>query len=66
MVGAVKAGEDLARQIIATSELFYNKKTKRRFLLAIRSILDSEIEQLEIENEELPLRDVVTGEIIFG
>lgn len=66
MVGAVRIGEDLAGQIIATSELFYNKKVKFRFLLAIRSILNSEIEQLEIENEEMPLRDIVTGEIIYG
>ena len=66
MVGATRVGEDLAGQIIATSELFYNKKTKLRFLLAIRDILSSEIEQLEIEDEERPLRDVVTGEIIYG
>ena len=46
MVGATRAGEDLAGQIIATSELFYNRKTQRRFLLAIRKILTSELEQL--------------------
>lgn len=66
MVGATRAGEDLAKQIIATSELFYNKRTKLRFLLALRDTLNAEIEQLEIENEELPLRDVVTGEVIYG
>ena len=46
MVGATKAGEDLAGQIIVISELFYNRKTQRRFLLAIRKIVTSEIEQL--------------------
>ena len=46
MVGATKAGEDLAEQIIVISELFYNRKTQRRFLLAIRKIVTSEIEQL--------------------
>ena len=66
MVGATRAGEDLAKQIIATSELFYNKRTKLRFLLALRDTINVEIEQLEIENEELPLRDVVTGEVIYG
>ena len=66
MVGAVKAGEDLARQIIVTTELFYNIKTKLRFLIAIRNILSSEIEQLEIEDSEEETRDVVTGEIIYG
>lgn len=46
MVGVTKAGEDLAGQIIVTSELFYNRKTQRRFLLVIRKIVTSEIEQL--------------------
>ena len=46
MVGATTAGEDLAGQIIVISELFYNRKTQRRFLLAIRKIVTSEIEQL--------------------
>lgn len=66
MVGAERVGKTLAGQIIATSELFYNEKTKLRFLLAIRDILSSEIEQLEILDEELPLRDPITGEIIHG
>lgn len=52
MVGATRAGEDLAGQIIATSELFYNRRTQRRFLLAIRKIVTSEIEQLNRDEVE--------------
>lgn len=66
MVGAVRAGEDLAKQIIITSELFYNTKTKLRFLIAIKEIICSEIEQLEIEDSEEETRDPVTGEILYG
>ena len=56
MVGATKAGEDLAGQIITISELFYSRKTQRRFLLAIRKIITSEIEQLNRKEIE-ELRD---------
>ena len=54
MVGALRAGEDLAGQIIATSELFYNRKTQLRYLLALKNVIGAQIKQLhkaQIEEE---------------
>jgi len=52
MVGAVRAGEDFAGQIIVTTELFYQRKTQLRFLRAIRTIIDAEIKRLEAQEKE--------------
>ena len=54
MVGALRAGEDLAGQIIATSELFYNRKTQLRYLFALKNVIGAQIKQLhkaQIEEE---------------
>ena len=51
MVGAAKAGEDLAGQIIVISELFYNRRTQLRFLFAVGNIINAQVKQLQ---KELP------------
>ena len=61
MVGATRAGEDLAGQIIAISELFYNRRTQLRFLFAVGNIINAQVKQLQkklpdIADEEAKLQ----------
>ena len=52
MVGAVKAGKDLAGDIIATSELFYNRQTQLRYLLALNKTIGTQVRRLVMETKE--------------